>query len=477
MNRRCFLQRAALAFLALPYVTCQKRKNPNILFIAVDDLRPELACYGEEQIVSPNIDRLTQEGIRFNRSHCNVPVCGASRASLLTGVRPLWDRFVTYDDYADKHLPGHLSLPRYLKQNGYITLSRGKVYHHRDDDLAGWSETPWFPTGNWQGWQAYIDPKSEIIDNPRDGQPSRIAGPAWESPDVEDSAYPDGKIAEKAVDDLHGLAQKDQPFFLAVGFLKPHLPFNAPKKYFDLYDRDKIELADNPYIPRDAPRESIHNSGELRNGYIGVPESTPLPDDYARRLVHGYQACVSYTDAQIGKLLNTLDQLGFTDNTVVILWGDHGWNLGEHTMWCKHNNYETSLRAPIIVKAPWIKGGKVSNALVEFVDIYPSLVELCGLPVPEHCEGSSFVPLMKNPERKWKQAVFSRWIKGDTITTERFQYTQWRAEKDGPVTARMLYDHDRDPDENVNVAESPEYKEHVDKLADMLRQGWKAFQM
>jgi arylsulfatase A-like enzyme len=454
---------------------CQTNERLNILFIAVDDLRPELGCYGGNHIISPNIDRIAIEGVRFSNSRCNIPVCGASRASLMTGIRPEWNRFVNYQTWADKDFPGHLSLPRYLKQNGYHTVSLGKVYHHLMDDKNAWSEEPWFPQGPWKGWQAYLEKSSlDLIKaNPREGQPDRIAGPAWEIGDVADNEYPDGMIADRAMEELDRVATLGQPFFLAVGFLKPHLPFNAPRKYWDLYDHESIDLASNPFIPENAPRESIHNSGELRSGYINVPEETPLPDEYARWLIHGYYACVSYTDAQIGKLLDRLEDHGLAENTIVILWGDHGWNLGEHTMWCKHCNYDTSLRAPILIKAPGISGDKVSEALVEYVDIYPSLVELCGLPIPEHCQGTSFVPLMKNPEMAWKKATFSRWIKGDTITTERFQYTEWREEENGPVTARMMYDHQNDPHENINIADDPRYQEEALRLAEMLQEGWR----
>lgn len=477
MHRREFIRNTGMAALTLPFVTCFKnQQKPNILFIAVDDLRPELGCYGEEHIISPNIDRLASQGVLFKNSHCNIPVCGASRASLLTGVRPTSQRFVNYHTWADKDLPGHLSLPRYLKENGYYTVSNGKVYHHQTDDLPAWSEAPWRPEGDWIGWQAYIDEETKKnihVDKDPDS-PYNFNGPAWEMPDCDDSDYPDGMIADKTISDLERLAKRETPFFLAAGFLKPHLPFNAPKKYWDLYDHDEIKLAENPYIPENAPKESIHNFGELRGGYTNVPESTPLPDDYARWLVHGYQACVSYTDAQIGRVLKKLEDLGLADNTIVIVWGDHGWNLGEHTMWCKHCNYETSLSAPIIVKAPGMKKNRATNALVEFVDIYPSLVDLCGLSVPEHCEGSSFVPLMKKPDQPWKKATFSRYQKGNTVTTQRFQYTEYREMDTDKLLSRMMYDHDRDPEENINVAELPEYADDVKKMEALLRKGWKS---
>ncbi|MDZ7723276.1 MAG: sulfatase [candidate division KSB1 bacterium] len=479
MKRRQFIKTAAwgLGLAGLGGYCCSISVRPNILFIAVDDLRPELGCYGESHIISPNIDKLAREGVRFENSHCNVPVCGASRASLLTGVRPSPQRFIYWHTWADKDLPGHLSLPRYLKQNGYHTISNGKIYHHRTDDMEAWSEEPWHPKGDWfdKGYLAE-ETREKIIPNPRSDQPSSTIGPAWETADVDDSNYPDGKIADKSIRDLERLAKLDQPFFLGVGFKKPHLPFNAPKKYWDLYEHDEIQLTENSYIPENAPPESIHNSPELRYNYSGVPEAKPLPDDYAKWLVHGYQACVSYIDALVGRVLDKLKALKLADNTIVIFWGDHGWNLGEHTMWCKHCNYETSLSAPIIVKAPGMESDRVSNALVEFVDIYPSLVELCGLPIPEHCQGSSFVPLLKKPDREWKKATFSRYHQGNTVTTERFQYTEYRDMQTDEFLARMLYDHERDPYENINVAESAEYKEKVEQMAALLQEGWKPHQ-
>lgn len=480
-SRRQFIKSTSVGSLGLAltsslFTGCSYHagKPNNILFIAVDDLRPELGCYGNSQIKSPNIDRLASQGTKFINAYCNIPVCGASRASLLTSVRPSRNRFVNYNTWADKDLPDHLSLPRYLKNNGYYTVSLGKVYHHREDDLNGWSEFPWRPSGDWLGWQAYITKESEelIQSNPRPDEPNRIAGPAWEIADCSDSDYPDGKIADKAIEYLNLLHRESQPFFLAVGFLKPHLPFNAPKKYWDLYQHDAIPLAPNPYPPANVPKSALHNSGELRNGYINVPDSNPLPDDYAQWLVHGYYACVSYTDAQIGRLLAELERLGLSDNTTVILWGDHGWNLGEHTLWCKHCNFKTSLRAPLIIKSPGINHNQTSAGLVEFVDIYPTVAALSGLPVPAHCEGTSLVPLIESPPSKWKSALFSRWKDGETIRTHRYAYTEWRRSDDSDIYARMLYDLQDDPAENINIADMPENLDLVNKLSSMLQNGW-----
>jgi len=445
-------------------------QRPNVLFIAVDDLRPQLGCYGHDFMISPNLDRLASQGMVFDRSFCQVPVCGASRASLLSGVRPTRSRFRTFNTWVDKDLPGAETLPEQFKKNGYITVSNGKVYHHRTDDLDGWSEEPWRSNGDWVG-RGYLSPENKEAASTW----NKGVGPPFEKADVTDSDYPDGKIADKALSDLKRLKEIGKPFFLAAGFKKPHLPFNAPSSYWELYDREKIDLADNPFRPKDAPDASIHQWGELRK-YVGMPKVGPMPEDQSRTLVHGYYACVSYVDAQIGRVLDGLERMGLADNTIVILWGDHGWNLGEHGLWCKHCNFQTSLRAPLIVKAPGFVGGRHSQALVEFVDIYPSLCELCGLDLPEGLEGSSFVPLLKDPKREWKKAIFSRWIAGDSVRTDRYLYTEW-TDQQGRCHDRMLYDHQVDPRENMNIADLPENKELVEKLSGLLRTGWKPHQI
>jgi len=462
--------------LCCSFLYCSREEPPqqrNILFIAVDDLRPELGCFGASHIYSPNIDRLAERGMMFTNAHCNVPVCGASRASLLTGVRPTLERFVTYYTRADEDLPGHLSLPRYLKDHGYTTLSLGKVYHHADDDPEAWSKTAWKAPRNGGAWRDYRE--QYVPDSLLDSENARMIGPAWEIGECPDTGYADGKLAVQALKELDSLSMQESPFFLAVGFNKPHLPFNAPKKYWDLYDHASIELAPNSYRPENAPDRSIHRFGELSGGYLGVPDTIPLTDDYSRWLRHGYYACVSYMDAQVGKLLAKLEELGLTQNTIVILWGDHGWNLGEHTMWCKHCNYETSLRAPIIVSAPGQKTTGRSEALVEFVDIYPTLAELARLPIPEHCEGRSMVPLLADPNQSWKEATYSFWHNGLTMRTERYQYTEWLDKETGKPLDRMLYDHEEDPDENVNIAALPEYQSLADSLSGRMRNWWAGY--
>ncbi len=444
-------------------------KRQNVLFIPVDDLRPQLYCYGRHQMVTPNIDRLAADGIIFTQAYCQVPVCGASRASLLTGVRPNRNRFVNYRTWADRDLPGAVTLPQHFRQHGYSTSSVGKVFHHRPDTAErSWSRGSWRPAvSGGGGWRNYLLEENIRISQENDGR-----GPPFELTDVPDDAYFDGQIADKGIEELNQLCKEDNPFFLAVGFSKPHLPFNAPNRYWDLYKSDDINLATNPFRPSGAPDEAMHNWGELRE-YFNVPRKGPLPDGMDRQLVHGYYAATSYMDAQVGRLLKELDRLGLRDNTIVVLWGDHGWQLGEHSLWCKHCNFDTSLNAPLIVSAPDITGEKQSAALVEFVDIYPTLCELSGLPMPDHLEGTSFVPLMEDSKRPWKTAAFSRYHAGDSIRTGQHLYTEWTDDQ-GNATARMLYDHKVDPDENANVAELAENARLVHQFSERLRQGWEA---
>ncbi len=432
--------------------------RPNVLFIAVDDLRPEILSFGSPDAVTPNIDKLAAAGVHFRRAYCMVPTCGASRASLMTSIRPARNRFVTHLAYAEKEAPDAKPLHTYFKESGFHTVSLGKIFHHPDDHEDGWSEKPWRARGG-----AYATEEAKRVAKP--DAKGVLRGPATEAGDVEDAFYPDGRTAAMAVEKLREGARRGGPFFLAVGFVKPHLPFAAPAKYWELYDGKTVRMPDNYFAPKGAPGISIHQSGELR-AYADVPKTGLIPEPLALRLIHGYHACVSYVDAQVGAVLGELDRLGLRDNTVVVLWGDHGWNLGEHTLWCKHSCYETSLRAPLIVSAPGREGsatGGSSSALVEFIDIYPTLCELAGLPVPGHVEGKSLVPVLKDPAAAHKDVAISRFTAGDTIRSDRFRYTIY-TDKAGTITARMLYDHEVDPDENTNIAADPEHAALVNEL-------------
>jgi len=443
----------------------------NVLFIAVDDLKPLLGCFGREDVRSPHIDRLAARGTVLERTYCQQAVCAPSRASLMSGCRPDTTRVWDLRTPLRRTMPEVLTLPQHFKAHGYTTVSLGKIYHHYvKDDPLGWSEKPWRPSGDWKG-RGYLTPEAQVVA----ARHGKGRGPASECADVPDGAYPDGVLATKAIHTLRRL--KDEPFFLAVGFYKPHLPFNAPKTYWDMYPPETIDLADNPFKPTGAPDLAMTNWGELRN-YPGMPKRGRLTDDQARTLIRGYKACVSYADAQIGRVLGELERLGLSDRTVVVLWGDHGWHLGDHGLWCKHTNFESATRAPLVLASPRIPGGKRTRRLAEFVDIYPSVCDLAGLAVPRHGEGTSLVPLMRDPQREWKAAAFSQYprgrIMGYSMRTERYRYTEWQRRKTGEVVARELYDHQEDPQENVNLAAAGEHRDLAARLARQLKAGWKA---
>lgn len=453
----------------------------NVLFIAVDDLRPELGCYGKAIIKSPNIDRLAARGLQFNRAYCQQAVCSPSRTSLLTGRRP--DTTKVYDliKHFRTELPDVVTLPQLFKLNGYHSQGLSKIYHGSLDDTASWSVPHWVPGGPNYGPAGQKMHQERVAKAKKQAQPAvKIKGPPWEAPDVSDNGLADGKTADKALELLHEL--KDKPFFLAVGFLKPHLPFVAPKKYWDLYTEKELKLAPNPLAPKDCPPYAPHEWGELR-AYVGMPSQGPLTDEQARTMIHGYYAAVSYTDAQVGKLLDELDRLKLRDKTIVILWGDHGWQLGEHGQWCKHTNFEEATHAPLIISVPGQKNaGKKTDALVEFVDIYPTLVELCGLPMPDGLEGASFKPLLDDPSRPWKKAALSQYPRnipgqgkgmGHTLRTDRYRLTEW-AVPGKDFRAYEFYDYQSDPQGNENLANKPAFAGKVKELAELLHGGWRA---
>jgi iduronate 2-sulfatase len=443
--------------------------RPNILFIAVDDLRPQLRCYGVEHVVSPNIDQLASQGLMFNRAYCMVPTCGASRASLMTSIRPAPKRFVTHLAYAEKDAPGITTLNTHLKQNGYYTISNGKVLHHPEDSAIGWSEPAWRPNRGPAPAAKAATKKGGAKKTAKKDEDGATRGAPYEISPLNDDELPDGQVAQKTIEDLRRLKEKGQPFFLAAGFFKPHLPFIAPKKYWDFYPAETIKLPANYHAPKDAPEVAIHNSGELRS-YAGVPKTGPVSDAMALNLIRGYQACVSFTDAQIGKVLAELERLDLVKNTIVILWGDHGWNLAEHTLWCKHSCFETSMRVPLIIRAPGFKGGLKTDGLTELIDVYPSLCDLAGVPIPSHVQGRSFLPLMKNANTPWKEQAIGRFTNGDTIRTDTHRFTEYSNQQTGPF-ARMLYDHRSDGGENVNLSEQPAHAGTVQQLTDRLRAG------
>tara|TARA_R110002096_G_scaffold42144_13_gene113769 strand:- start:2979 stop:4379 length:1401 start_codon:yes stop_codon:yes gene_type:complete len=442
-------------------------EKPNVLFLAVDDLRPELASFGAKQMLTPNVDALMRRGVRFERAYCMVPTCGASRAALMSGLRPSPSRFTSYLTRASKDAPGVTTLNTHFKNHSYYTVSLGKIFHHPDDNVQGWSEKPWRPQA-----QAYATDEANAA-RVRDAK-GRSRGPSWENGgEVPDDFYGDGKTADQAIAQLHKLAGQDEPFFLAVGFFKPHLPFVAPGRHYEPYPADSIQMPDNYFPPKNAPPGAVHNSGELR-AYSDIPKKGVLPEAKARELIRGYYAATSYTDACIGRVMAAFDELELGENTIVVLWGDHGWNLGEHTLWCKHSCFETSVRAPLFFAAPKSSGladNAATPALTEFIDVYPTLCDLAGIPKPDHLQGTSLVPILQQPENaSVKDAAISRFGHGDTIRTDRYRYTVYAKAKNR-VAGHMLYDHETDPGENVNVADDPAYAEIVRELAAKLEAG------
>ncbi len=434
-------------------------RPPNVLMIAVDDLRPELGCYGAAGAVTPHLDRLAARGVRFDRAYCNIAVCGASRASLLKGLWPTPQRFRSFDTRADVDAADVPSLPLVLQRHGYATVSNGKVYHHRDDDAAAWSAPPWRPAA---GAHAYQRPESE----PAPGSERR--GAAWEAADVPDDRYPDHALCTRTIADLQRLAAADAPFFLACGFARPHLPFVAPRKYWDLHPEDSIELPDNPQFPADLSLAFNYEWGELRR-YRDIPAAGPVSVDTARTLIRGYRASVSFVDAQVGRLLDALDRLGLAGNTIVILWGDHGWQLGEHGMWCKHTNFEVATRTPLLVVAPGVAPGRACGRLVEFVDIYPTLCELCGVPRPDHLQGRSFMPLLADVTAAHKTAIFTRYGGVDAVRTDTHRLIEASTRGGaGEMLARGLFDLTADPHENVDISDGNDIKPYI-VLGGLLR--------
>lgn len=415
----------------------------NVLFIIVDDLRPLLGCYGHPEIHTPNIDALAQRGTLFNRAYCQFPVCNPSRASILTGLRP--DTTGVLDNSTDfrQTVPEALTLPQHFKTHGYHVRSVGKIAHGFSawNDRLSWSVPIWRP-------------------RPR---PYRNT-PSWQALDFADDELPDGEIAKHAIEVLEEI--QDSQFFLAVGFKKPHMPFNAPAKFYELYD---------PQIFQNIPQVAPHSGHEIRV-FSDIPSGdAPLSNEKTLELLRAYAASTSFVDAQVGRVLNQLDTLGLTKSTIVLLCGDHGFHLGEHGTWGKRTTYEVALRTPLIVSIPGQEHfGIKTEALVELVDIFPTLSDACQLPIPEQLEGLSMVPIIQQPTSPWKSAAFSR-IGGErgkrSIRTERYRYTEHGLEA---RFGKELYDHNTDPDEQVNIANLPENSLLVSQLSELLQADWQA---
>jgi iduronate 2-sulfatase len=448
-------------------------RRPNVLFIAVDDLRPETTASGSALIKTPHIDRIAARGTTFDRAYCQQAVCSPSRSSVMTGRRPDATRVWDLDTHFRAALPDAVTIGQHFKAHGYFVQGMGKIFHGGFDDPPTWST-------KWQAPKAplYATPEALALlaDPANRDRKGRLRGPAFEAADVPDDTYVDGKVARLAAATLAELKRRGKPFLLAVGMAKPHLPFVAPKRYWDLYDPADIYVPACQELPSGAPDCAGHTNGELRS-YAGVPKEGPIPEDLARRLRHGYYAATSYMDAQVGIMLDALEREGLTDDTVVVLWGDHGWQLGEHGLWHKHTNFELAVRSPLVVSVPGQRApGRRTVSLAEFVDIYPTLADVCGLPVPTGLDGVSLRPVLDDPGATVRQIAISQYPRGGreaggrklmgySIRDDRWRLTLWRDRDDGTIVARELYDEQDDPHETVNVADRPEHADIVGRLA------------
>jgi iduronate 2-sulfatase len=455
-------------------------ERPNVLLICVDDLKPLLGCYGNAQVHSPNIDALAARGMRFDAAYCNQAVCAPSRNALLTGLRPQTLGIYDLGTFFRRARPDAVTLPQYFKQHGYRTEGLGKIFHvghGNHDDPESWSVPHW-------GTKVvqYVLPESRapsgltreeaLFDNVPWERANRLPkGAAYEAADVPDEAYADGQVAAEAIRRIESAATRpDEPFFLAVGFVKPHLPFCAPQKYWDLYDQEAFEPPPRSTPPEGAPAFAPTDWGELRQ-YAGVPGQGPLSEPLVRTLIHGYHAATSYTDAQVGRLLAALDEAGLSDDTIIVLWGDHGWHLGDHGMWSKHTNYEQAVRIPLIVVAPGVtRPHSATASLVESVDVYPTLCSLAGLPAPERLDGMDVSATLRDPAAPTKEAIFHVFPRGRrlglAVRTARYRLVAWTPrESAAEGVIYELYDYESDPEETRSfAAQEPEVVEQLHSM-------------
>ena len=467
---------ARLLFLILPLIWAQNAlgvSKPNVLLLLVDDLKPTFGAYGADWVHSPNLDRLAASGMRFDMAYCNQAVCAPSRNNLLVGSRSTSLGVYSLGFHFRRAVPNAITLPQYFKQQGYHTAGIGKVFHigHGNiNDEHSWS-VPFQP-------DKVID---YVLPDSTDGLTREEAlfsnqsarglprGAAWEIADVADSAYADGRIAAEGIRRLRAYKESRQPFFLALGFTKPHLPFCAPKKYWDLYQREDMQLAEYRLPPVGSPPYAGKTLGEI-DQYKPVPQRPPIPDDMQRTLMHGYFAALSYMDAQLGRVLDELENSGLAENTIVVLWGDHGYHFGDHGAWTKHTNYEQANRIPILISAPGVtQPGTHTRALVETVDIYPTICELAGLPLPQpeqRLDGKSLVPILQNSVAAVKDHAYHCFPRGNrlgrAIRTDRYRLVEWKPWRGDAKTDYELFDYEVDPLEKRNLAsDQPEIVEQL----------------
>lgn len=454
---------AALLILVLSVNILAKDSQPNVVVFLVDDLRAELGCYGSEVVKSPNIDALATEGVLFEKAYCQQAICAPSRMSIMTGLRPESIGIYSIFTPMRKARKDIVSAPQFFNANGYTTVSIGKVYHHANDDKQEWDI--FFEKEK----NAYALDENNAIVEDLVARGEKAKGPAYEGADVADESYKDGRTAKNAIETLRKI--KDDKFVMYVGMGKPHLPFNAPKKYWDLYDKSEFEIPLKEG-PEDMYRLALTSWGELR-GYYGIPQEGLLDDELSRTLRHGYYACISYIDAQIGKVIDELEDLGLRENTMIVLMSDHGWKLGEYGAWCKHTNFELDVRVPLIISSG--TGNKKrqtdvrTDALVENVDILPTMAEYCGLDIHE-IDGKSILRIVNNPKSKGHKGAYSVYARGDkymgcTCTDGEWRYTEWRTNGGKDVDGVELYRCDQNYGEKAyNLAGNPEFKKVEERM-------------
>lgn len=519
LNRRDFIKISAAAGITTLLPGCRSgslpssKQRPNVLFVIVDDLRPELGCYGNPEIKTPNFDRLAGEGVTFAQTHCQAAACAPSRASVMLGMRPDSTRVWSLGEKFREINPDYITMPQHFHKHGYHTVSMGKIFHNHMPDKTSFVEPDLKPAEYMTPELIDRDPESfyydeelneelaqvrerRLANNPNAYADGWAYGRSWECSEAPDKAFYDGAQTDLAIEKLKELKEKDQPFYFALGYFRPHLPFVSPKKYWDLYDRNELSLADNPYLPKDSPIMAMNSAYELKACYdlewVKHPSVEQIPEETARLLKHGYYASVSYVDACLGRLMDGLKEQGLDKNTIVVVWGDHGWKLGEHGSWCKQTNYSVDTRVPLIIRTPEMQTkGQSCNQLTELVDLFPTLCDLAGIDIPEYMEGSSLKPLLKDPNLKVKNAAFSQYVRrpknspdgkrymGYSMKTERHHYVEWyhwdnATKTAGELAAVELYDSLLDPGENINVAAVPENTEVVQQLAQQLKAGWRA---
>jgi iduronate 2-sulfatase len=473
------LKSLALAFLALTclFPSPASAAKPNVLFIAADDLRNDLGCLGNKEVLSPHLDALADRGRLFTRAYCQQAVCNPSRASAMTGLRPdtlrIWDLPTHFRD----RVPDVVTLPQQFLRNGYFTQNIGKIYHNWIHEVQG-------DPASWSvpAVMHFANHNADLPEVEGELPPNLATDLKCFCHDVPDDAYFDGRVATLAIEALRERKGDDQPFFLAVGFWKPHSPFNAPKKYWDLYDRSKLSPPANPEWPKEAPRIAWHNSREI----LGKGEQRALTPESIMEMRHGYLAAISYLDAQVGRVLAELDALGLRENTIVVFWSDHGYHLGEQSLWAKTSNFELDARVPLIISVPGMSApGVPTSNLSELVDLYPTLTELCGLPAVDGLEGTSLVPVLNNPEARHQSAAYTQHPRpayydnrpepdamGRSVRTDRYRYTEWRNFQTGDLIAAELYDHTADPRETVNVVADPANASAIEECRRLYREGF-----